>query len=164
MKISKKMETAINRQVNAEFYSAYLYLSMAAYFEQASLRGAAAWMRVQAQEELGHGMRLFNYVLERGGSADLKPIEKPPAKWKSPLGAFEASLEHEQKVTKMIDSLCNLAKSEKDHATEIALQWFVTEQIEEEASVGEIVEKLKLVGSKGNGLFMIDKELGKRKK
>ena len=163
MKLSKKMETAINKQINAEFYSAYLYLSMAAYFEEMNLSGFSAWMRAQTKEEMEHGMKLFDYVFERGGSITLAAIDKPVGKWKNPLDVFQASLAHEQKVTRMISNLYNLAKSEKDHATEIELQWFVSEQVEEEASVSDIIEKLKLVGSKGNGILMLDRELGQRK-
>lgn len=164
MKLSKKMETAINEQVNAEFYSAYLYFSMALYFEQMNLKGFANWMHVQAHEEWGHGKKLVDYLLERGGTPDLKPIAKPAATWKSPLAVFQESLKHEQKVTGLIDRLYNLAKAEKDHATEIALQWFVSEQVEEEASVTEIVGKLKLAGDKGHALLIVDKALAERKK
>jgi len=163
MKLSKKMETAINKQINEEFYSAYLYLSMASYFEAMNLKGFANWMKVQYQEEVSHGMKLFDYALERGGSVALKEIGKPPSTWESPLAAFEASYEHEKTISSLIDDLYHLAVSEKDTATQIMLQWFVTEQVEEEASVSEIVEKLKLVGEKGNALLLVDKELGKRK-
>jgi ferritin len=163
MNIGTKMETAINKQIGEEFYSAYLYLSMAGYFESKNLKGFANWMKVQYQEEISHAMKLFDYVHERGGSIDLKAIEKPPSKWKSPLAAIQAAYEHEKKITKMIDKLYTLASREKDTATQVMLQWFVTEQVEEESSVGAVMEELKLVGNSGNGLFLIDKELGKRK-
>ena len=164
MKLSKKMEAAINEQINAEFYSAYLYLSMALYFEETNLKGFANWMHMQAHEEWGHGKRLVDFMLERGAAPSLKAIAKPPASWRSPLSVFLDSLKHEQKVTGMINRLYDIAKKEGDHATEIALQWFITEQVEEESSVGEIVERLKLVGDKGHALLILEKELAMRKK
>jgi ferritin len=160
--LSKRMETALNRQIVAEYYSAYLYLSMSAYFESVNLGGFAKWMRVQALEELTHGTKIFDYVNERGGRVLLDGIEKPLLKWTSPLVAFQDAYKHEQKVTGMINKLVDLAIKEKDHATENFLQWFVAEQVEEEASADGIVQKLKLVGKEGGGLFMIDRELGQR--
>jgi ferritin len=159
--ISEKMEKAINRQLNRELYSAYLYLSMAAYFDSINLKGFANWMRIQAQEEVTHAMKFYNYLFERGGRAIMQEIEAPPSKWKSPLAVFEHTYEHEQKVTGLINDLVNMSVSEKDHATYNFLQWFVAEQVEEESSAGEVVQKLKLVGD-GGGLFMLDRELGQR--
>lgn len=160
--LSKKMEKAINQQINAELYSSYLYLSMATYFESISLGGFSNWMRQQAQEELFHGMKMFDFVCERGGRVTLKSIEQPPAKWSSPLDAFENVLSHEQKVTGLINDLVNLALDERDHATNIFLQWFVSEQVEEEDTAGTLVDKLKLIGKDANGLFMLDTELAQR--
>ena len=157
------MQSALNEQVNAEMYSAYIYLSMSAYFTDQNLDGAAGWMRLQFQEEMAHAMKIYDFVLERGGKVVLGAIEKPPEQWNSPLAAFEAAFEHEQKVTAMIDDLVNLANSEKDHASANFLQWFVDEQVEEEASVDQIVKKLKMVESAPGGLYMIDKELGQRR-
>jgi len=160
--LSKKMEKAINQQINAELYSSYLYLSMATYFEAISLSGFSNWMRQQAQEELFHGMKMFDFVCERGGRVTLKTIDQPPAKWASPLDVIKIVLSHEQKVTGLINDLVNLALDERDHATNIFLQWFVSEQVEEEDTAGSLVEKLKLIGKDANGLFMLDTELGQR--
>ena len=160
--LSKKMEKAINQQINAEMYSSYLYLSMATYFESISLGGFSNWMRQQAQEELFHGMKMFDFVCERGGRVTLKAIDQPPAKWASPLDAMKNVLSHEQKVTGLINDLVNLAQDERDHATNIFLQWFVSEQVEEEDTAGSMVDKLKLIGKDANGLFMLDTELGQR--
>ena len=160
--ISKKMEKAFNDQVNAEFYSAYLYLSMKAYFESLDLKGFANWMQCQTQEELFHGMKIYGQINERGGRVNLSAIEKPPFEWKSPLDAFHAALNHEQKVTGLINNLVDLALKEKDHASNIFLQWFISEQVEEEDSVHDIIQKLKLMGDAPGGLFMIDKELAAR--
>ena len=160
--ISKKMEKALNTQINAEFYSSYLYLSMAADFEVKNLPGFANWMQVQAQEEWGHGMRIYNYIHEQNGTVKLEALEGPPTEWKSPLDAFEAAYKHEQLVTSRINNLVALANEEKDYATNIFLQWFVSEQVEEEASALTIVEKLKMIGDKPQGLFMLDRELAQR--
>lgn len=160
--LSKKMEAALNSQCNAETYSAYLYLSMAAYFQSVSLGGFANWMRVQAQEELTHAMKFYDFINERGGRVTLTAIDAPPTKWKSTLDVFEATLSHEQKVTGLINDLVNLALKDKDHASQIFLQWFVSEQVEEEDSADEIVQKLKLIGKDGSGIFMLDRELGQR--
>ncbi len=160
--LKKKIEDAINKQINAELWSAYLYLSMSTYFEEKSLSGFASWMRVQAQEEYTHAMKFYNYIAERGGRIKLLAIDKVPTDWKSPLGVFEETYKHEQKVTSLINDLVNLAIKEKDHATVNMLQWFIDEQVEEEASADEIVQKLKLIGKNGNGLFMLDKELSTR--
>lgn len=160
--LSKKMEEALNEQINAELYSAYLYLSMSAYFKSINLHGSANWMKVQAQEEMVHAMKIYDYVIERGDRVVLKAIAKPTTEWKSPLAAFQAAYKHEQHVTGLINDLVNLAVKEKDHATSVFLQWFVNEQVEEEASANEVVQKLKQVEKVPAGLFMIDRELGQR--
>jgi ferritin len=160
--MNEKIEKALNEQINYEMYSAYLYLSMAAYCAGKSLPGMASWMRVQFEEETYHALRLFDYITDRGGQVSLGKIDQPPADWDSPLAVFEDVCEHEHKVTVRINNLMDLAISESDHATNAALQWYVSEQVEEEATVGEIRDKLKLIGSEGGGLFMIDKELAGR--
>jgi len=160
--ISKKMEKALNEQINAEAYSAYLYLSMAAYFEAENLPGLASWMRIQTQEETVHALKFFDFVNERRGRVILKAIDQPPKEWESPLAAFEASFEHEQMVTGRINDLVNLAVQEKDHATNAFLQWFVNEQVEEETSVDTIVQMLKMGQKAPGAMFMIDRELGQR--
>ncbi len=161
--IGERVVEALNKQINAELYSAYLYLSMSAYFESVGLKGFANWMRVQAREELSHAMRIYEYVIERGGRVRLFAVDEPPSEWRSPLDAFEAAYRHEVSVTKMINELVELAISEKDYATYNMLQWFINEQVEEEASAAEIVDKLRLLGEDGRGLFMLDRELGQRK-
>ena len=160
--IKKKMQQALNKQLNAELYSSYLYLSMSAYFNSINLKGFANWMKVQAQEELSHAMKFYNFILERGGKVILSKIDPPQTEWNSPLAAFEHVYRHEQKVTSLINSLVDLSISESDHATNNFLQWFVTEQVEEEASADEVVKKLKLAGKSAGGLFMIDRELAQR--
>jgi ferritin len=160
--MNKKMLKAMNSQVNAEMYSSYLYLSMEAYFQSMSLDGFARWMRGQVQEELFHAMKFYDYVCERGGRIMLDAIEKPDSEWKSPLAAFEHILKHEQHVTALINDLLDLAIAEKDHASANFLQWFVAEQVEEEATAGGIVDKLKLIKNDTSGLFLLDAELGKR--
>jgi len=160
--LSKKMQDALNGQINAELYSAYLYASMSAHFESVNLRGFANWMRVQTQEEMMHAYKFYNYVNERGGRVVLQAIDAPPHEWDSPLAVFEAVHVHEQKVTGLINDLVNLAVSESDHATNNFLQWFVSEQIEEEASAHDVVQKLNLVGEESSGLFMLDREMGLR--
>ena len=160
--LKKSIEKAINDQINAELWSAYLYLSMASYFESIGLKGFANWMWIQAREETTHAMRLYNFVNERGGRVILSPIQKVPVQWKSALDVFEETYKHEQKVTSLIDDLVNLAIKEKDHATVNMLQWFVDEQVEEEASADEIVQKLKLIGKNTSGLFLLDQEMKQR--
>ena len=160
--LKESIEQALNKQINWELYSAYLYLSMAAYFDSINLKGFSHWMRMQFQEELNHAMKLFDYVSERGGRVVLEAIEKPPSEWKSPLDAFKAVYNHEVKVTGLINELVELALKERDHATYNMLQWFVNEQVEEEASADEIVQKLRLVGDEGRAIFMIDRELAQR--
>jgi ferritin len=162
MVLSKKMEEAINKQINAELYSAYLYLSMAAYFEFTNLPGFAKWMEVQAQEEKQHAMKLYHYVIERGGRVILDAIQKPQSEWKSPLDVFEAVYAHEKHVTELIYNLMDVAKSEKDYASEVMLHWFVKEQVEEEANASSILERIKMVKDSVNGILQYDKILGKR--
>lgn len=159
---NKVLEKALNEQLNAELYSAYLYLSMSAYFSDVGLSGFANWMRVQAKEEQFHAMKFYDYINERGGRVKLAAIDAPRTEWDSPLDCIEAVLEHEQKVTALVYGLVDLAIEEKDHATNIFLQWFVTEQVEEEDNVNEVLSKLKLIDGKGNGMFIMDKELGTR--
>lgn len=160
--LSKKMLGALNKQINAETYSAYLYLSMAAYTKSLGLDGFENWFRAQAQEELTHAMKFFDYVNERGGRVTLTAIDAPETSWKSPLAVFEATLKHEQHVTSLINKLVDLAVQESDHATANMLQWFVAEQVEEEATADGIRQKLALVGDRGNALYMIDRELASR--
>ena len=160
--LSEKMQDAINRQLVAETYSAYLYWSMAAYFESVNLAGFAQWMKAQAQEELVHAAKFFNFVAERGGRVLLAAIEAPSTEWDSPLAVFEHAYQHEQKVTGLINDLVDLAVEERDHATKSFLDWFVDEQVEEEASADGVVQKLKLMGDAPGGLFMLDRELGQR--
>ncbi len=160
--LANRMQDALNTQVNAELHSSYLYLSMAAYFESVDLTGFAAWMRVQAQEELVHAMKFYDFINERGGAVKLASIDSPPGKWDSPLAAFEHAYQHEQKVTGMINALVDAAAEHKDHATASFLSWFVDEQVEEEASANAVVRKLRLAGESGSGLFMLDRELGQR--
>lgn len=160
--ISKKMQAAIDDQVNAELYSSYLYLSMSAFYLEKNLPGFAHWLKVQAQEELIHAMLFYNFLNARGGRITLQSIEGPPTDWSNVAKPFEDGYDHETKVTARINNLVNLAMSEKDHATVTYLDWFVNEQVEEEASFDAIVRQLKLIGGEGNGLFMIDRELAAR--
>jgi ferritin len=160
--IDKKMEAALNEQVNAELYSAYLYLSMNAYFEAANLPGFANWMRMQTQEEVMHAMKIYDYVNERGGKVALKAIAQPQTQWESPLAVFEATYKHEQKVTGLINDLVNLAIEEKDHATNTFLQWFVSEQVEEEDNASTVLGQLKLIKDNPQALFLMDKDMGQR--
>jgi ferritin len=160
--ISANMEKALNDQINAEMFSAYLYLAMVAYFKDKNLNGFANWMTVQNQEETFHSMKLFNYLSERGGRVTLETIEKPQFEWESPLAAMEAARQHEAYITGRINDLMNLAIEEKDHATANFLGWFVEEQVEEEDSVNEVVQKLRLLGSDGGGLFMMDRDMATR--
>jgi ferritin len=160
--LSDKMQKALNDQINEELYSAYLYLSMAAWFETLNLKGFANWMMVQNQEEQVHAMKIYDFINERGGKVGLQAVKEPPTEWKSPLDAFEGSYKHEQHITGCINDLVALAMDEKDRATQIFLEWFVTEQVEEESTADQIIQELKLVGKEGQGIFMIDRELGQR--
>ena len=160
--ISKKMERALNEQIKAEMDSAYLYLAMASYFHSVGLDGLAHWMRVQYKEEMGHAMRFFDHVIERNGRAKAPAVAEPKAQWPSPLEAFKHTYEHEQKVTGLINKLVDLAAEEKDNPAAILLQWFVTEQVEEEANARKIADMLERIGESGSGLIMLDHQLGKR--
>lgn len=160
--INEVMQDALNRQLNAELYSAYLYMSMSANFESANLKGFANWMRVQIQEEMAHVMKFYDYIIQRGGKVVLTAIDGPPASWASPLKLFEDALKHEQLVTDRINALVTLASAGKDHATFNFLQWFVTEQVEEEASFNDVFQRLRIIGKDGGALFMLDKELAAR--
>ena len=160
--ISKKMNDALNDQVNAEMFSSYLYLSMSSWCSERSLSGFANWMRVQAQEELFHAMKIYDYILERGGSVKLAKIDQPSSDWVSPMAVIEEVANHEAKVTALINDLVEVAMAGKDHAANIFLQWFVAEQVEEEASVGEVCERMKMIGDDSAGMFAMDLELGKR--
>ncbi len=160
--LTQRMEEALNEQINAELYSGYLYMAMSAYFAKEGLPGFATWMHAQAQEEQSHAEKFYNFILERDGRVTLKTIEAPPASWDSALAAFQDSLAHEQKVTDRINKLMDLAVEEKDHATRGFLQWFVDEQVEEEDSVRQVIDELKMVGGAGGGMFMLNRELGQR--
>lgn len=160
--IKKSLETALSAQINKEFFSAYLYLAMSAYFESINLPGHAHWTRLQAHEETAHAMEFFEHVIQRGGNVTLSQIEAPPYQWETPVAVFEHIYQHEIEVTESIGELVDLAIKEKDHATMSFLQKLVDEQVEEEASVNEVLQKLKRVGNDGPGLFMIDQELAKR--
>ena len=160
--ISKEMEKALNEQVNKEFYSAYLYLSMAAYLADQHFDGMATFMKAQAQEEVGHGMKIYAYVEEQGGRVILDAIDKPQADFEGVEQIFDLSLKHEKFVTKSIHSLVDQAIKEGDHATKTFLDWFVTEQVEEEAGMDTILHKVKMIGKQAHGLFMLDGQLGQR--
>ncbi len=163
--IGKKMEDALNGQINKEMYSGYLYMSMSAYSNSIGLKGFANWFMVQYHEEMLHAMKFYEYVQRQGGKAVLKALEEPPHEWKSPLDMFQKTLEHEKFITKSINDLVDLAIAEKDHATNIFLQWYVTEQVEEEENDNDILASLNMLArgkDGGNGLFMIDKELAAR--
>jgi ferritin len=161
--LTDKMQKALNGQMNAELYSSYLYLSMNAYFKSVNLDGFANWMYYQAQEELEHAMKFYDFICQRGGRVQLAQIEAPPSEWNSPLAVFEDTLAHEQKVTGLINDLVEIANEQRDHASQIFLQWFVSEQVEEEDSVGGVLEQLKLMGEAKGGLFMMDREMAKRR-
>ncbi len=160
--LSPKIEGAFNKQINAELYSSYLYLSMAAYFESLDLKGMANWMRIQSGEEQQHAMRFFDFINDRSGRVTLAAIDAPPGEWKSPLEVFEATYQHEQKITGMINDLFNLVAVERDGAGHDFLEWFAREQVEEEATAQLIVSQLKLAGDSGLGRYMVDQQLGQR--
>jgi len=163
MEIPKKIENAFNNQINKELSSAYIYLSMAAYFDAENLEGMGAWMKNQAKEEIGHAMKFYKHIIDRDGKVVLEAVEKQTTPWKSPLNAFETAYKHEQFITREIHKLVELAQAEKDKAAESMLQWFVDEQVEEEATTDKIVKRLKLIRDDTAGLLMLDKELGKEK-
>ncbi|MCG6912103.1 MAG: ferritin [Deltaproteobacteria bacterium] len=160
--LNENVQNALNAQFNAEMYSSYLYLSMNGWFKSISLDGFANWMYQQAKEELVHAMKFYEFINQRGGRFIPAAIDTPPHEWDSPLAVFEDTLAHEQKVTAMIDDLVEIADNERDHATHIFLQWFVTEQVEEEENASGVLEQLRLVKDDKSGLFMIDRELMKR--
>lgn len=160
--ISKKMQQALNKQINAEFYSSYLYLSMSSYFEENKYAGFAHWMRIQAQEEVMHAMKLYTFVHDRDGIVELSEVKAPPKSWKTPLEAFKETLAHEKKVSKMIYDLVDLANKEHDHAVHNFLQWFITEQVEEEASTSRLLDQFEMVEGAPGGVYMLDRELGSR--
>jgi ferritin len=161
--IGKKMEDAINRQINAEFYSSFLYLSMAADFDSKNFKGFAGWLKVQAGEEHTHAMKFMHHIIERGGKVRLDAIAAPKTDWANALEAFTDAYEHEIKVTAMIYKLVEIAREEKDYAAESMLKWFVDEQVEEEANASEITGTLKLIGDSKGSLYQLDHQLGKRK-
>lgn len=161
--LNKKLEKALNEQLNMELQSGYIYQSMAAYFEKNNFRGFARWMDMQAKEEQGHARKIYDYIFSKGGTVTLTAIDSPKANWKNTEEVFKESLEHEQAVTKSIDKIYTLARKENDYATEIFLQWFITEQVEEEENVSEIIEKIKLLGvTNSSAMYLLDKELGER--
>ncbi len=160
--ISKKMEDALNNQIREEMFSAYLYLSMSAWFQTLNLKGFANWMMVQYQEELVHAIKIFDFISERNGTVKLQKIDQPQHEWKSPLEAFEAAYKHEQHITGCINDLVHMAMEDKDRATQVFLDWFVNEQVEEEANADDIVQNLKLVADNGHGILMLDREFGQR--
>ena len=162
MKFNKKVEEILNKQVNAEFWSAFMYLSMSAWFENQGLKGIANWMKVQYLEETSHAMKIYDFIISRGGKAQLAALDAVPTEWKGITEIFEETYKHECKVTEMIHNCYNVASAEKDHATTNMLQWFIDEQVEEEQNVLEILDQLKLIGDKGQGIFMLNKELAGR--
>jgi ferritin len=160
--LSKKMIDALNEHMNKEMYSAYLYMSMSAHSDSMGLKGFANWFMVQYHEEMFHAMKVFEYIQAQGGHVKLLQIDEPPSEWESPLDLFQKTLAHEQMVTARIYTLMDLAIEEKDHATRIFLQWYVTEQVEEEENDNEIIDQLRLIGDNPQGLLMLDRELGGR--
>jgi ferritin len=160
--ISAKMQDAINSQIQHEFYSAYLYLAMSGYFEGLNLEGFAKWLRVQSAEEQAHALKFFDYLFERGGKVELKALDKPPVAWGSPLEAFKEVFAHEQKVTSLIYKLYEVALAEKDYAAQVLLQWFISEQVEEEKNAADIIAGLERIEAHDTAVLMLDHQLGKR--
>lgn len=156
------IQDALNAQINREMYSSNLYLAMSAYYASINLNGFAHWMRIQAQEEMDHAMKFFDYMIDRGANVVIDKIDAPKLKWDSPLDAFEASFKHEQFISENINKLADIAIKENDYATNNLIQWFVNEQVEEEANVDEIVSRMKMLGGFEGGLFMMDNELKQR--
>ena len=156
------IQSALNDQINNEFYAAYLYLSMAGFFQEKNLSGFAHWMRLQREEEIAHGMKIFDFVYDRHGRVELRALEQPPAAFDSPLDVMEQALEHEREVTARINELYELAVAESDYPTQALLQWFILEQVEEEASALQIVEQLRMIADSTAALLMLDRELGSR--
>ncbi len=160
--LTKRMQDELNLHINREFYSWSLYLSMSAYFSDIGLAGFANWMSTQAMEEMEHGRKIYDFVNSRRGRAELHQIDKPKFEWSSAKNVFEEALAHEQFITKSVNDLVQIAKEEQDNATEVFLQWFVTEQVEEESNADDIVNQLRMVGDSPGGLFILDRELGSR--
>jgi ferritin len=160
--LKDKIQKALNDQMNLEMNSSYLYLSMAAYFECENFNGFANWMKIQSGEEYGHAMKIYSYINQRNGRVNLMKIDAPKSEWKDSIEVFSETLKHEQKVTQEINKLVELTLTEKDYATQAFLQWFVTEQVEEEATAINILDKIKMIGDNRNGLFLLDRELGMR--
>lgn len=161
--LSQSLQDALNEQIKNEFYSAHVYLAMSSWFEDKGLPGFAKWMRVQYSEELSHGLKIFDFINDRDGRAHVLGFDAPPTEWSSPLAVFENSYEHEQKVTAMINNLYATAQAEPDYATLILMQWFISEQVEEEKNAKIIVDQLKLAGDSGSALLILDREFGARK-
>ncbi len=161
--LSKVMQDALNEQINQEMYSSYLYLAMATHFNYENLSGFANWMHIQSREEWSHAMKFYNYIFDRGGNVTLKTIAQPPTKFKSPLMIFKQLLEHEQKITKQINKLYDLSIKEKDYPSQVMLQWFINEQVEEEKNGTEIINHLEMVGDSQAMLMMLDRKLAERK-
>jgi len=162
MMINKNVQDVMNEQIKNELYSSYLYLAMSAYFDASNLPGFAHWMRVQAEEEKEHAMKFYGYIYDRGGRVQLKAIDQPPFEWASPLEVFQQAYEHEQKVTSLIHGIYALAVKENDYASQVMLQWFIEEQVEEEKNAAAIVEQLKMVEARGTAILYLDHELGER--
>ncbi len=162
MRFNNKVEEVLNKQINAEFWSAYMYLSMSAYFQTKGLKGFANWMRVQYQEEVTHAVKIYDYIIGRGGVVKLEAIAKVPTEWKGIKDAFKETYNHECKVTDMIHNCYETALSERDHATSNMLQWFINEQAEEEQNVQAILDQLSLIGEDGQAIYLLDKELATR--
>ena len=162
MSLSSSMEKVLNEQIQTELYSSYLYLSMSAYCSEIGFHGFAHWMKEQSKEEWAHGLKIYDYIIERGGKIDLKEIKKPPQKFNSLTDMMQQTLKHEQGVSKRINDLYETAGKTKDHATQIMMQWFVTEQVEEEAQINDILQKMDKIAKTSSGIFYLDKEMGKR--
>ena len=160
--LSKTIQDALNQHINREFYSSYLYLSMSAYCESINLPGFAHWLRVQSQEEMEHALKLFDFISDREGRVTLHPIPQPPVEFQSPLDVIQSTLDHEREVTEMINRLYEMAVKEEDYATQVHLQWFITEQVEEEKAANEVVEQLKMIGDQGDALLLLDRRLAER--
>ncbi|MFC2055333.1 ferritin [Chloroflexota bacterium] len=159
---SEAVQEAMNEQIKNEIYSAYIYLSMSAHFEAVNLSGFAHWMRMQSEEELEHAMKFFHYINDRGGRVELRAIDQPPVEWGSPVEIFETALAHEQKVTAMINNLYEIALKEKDYPSQVMLQWYIDEQVEEEKTAGEIVETLKMFDKRDTAILLLDRQLAQR--
>lgn len=160
--IKEKILKALNKQLNEELYSSYAYLAMSAHFTSQSFDGCAHWLRLQSQEEYGHAMKIFDYIHQRDGKVSLAKVDPPKTNWKAPLDIFKEAYEQEVSVTKSINSIVDLSISEKDHATHNFMQWFVSEQVEEESTALRILDKVKFIGDNKNGLLLLDRELGQR--